>query len=31
VLLLLLIVAISRASAALVQLFALDWRIRPQP
>jgi hypothetical protein len=31
VLLLLLIVAISRAAAALVQLFAPDWRIRPQP
>jgi hypothetical protein len=30
VLLLLLIVAISRAGAALVQLFAPDWRIRPQ-
>jgi hypothetical protein len=31
VLLLLLIVAISRAGAALVQLFTPDWRIRPQP
>jgi hypothetical protein len=30
VLLLLLIVAISRAGAALVQLFTPDWRIRPQ-
>ena len=31
VLLLLLIVAISRAGAAIVQLFTPDWRIRPQP
>ena len=31
VLLLLLIVAISRAGAALIQLFTPDWRIRPQP
>jgi len=30
VLLLLLIVAVSRAGAALVQLFTPDWRIRPQ-
>jgi hypothetical protein len=29
VLLLLLIVAISRAGAALIQLFTPDWRIRP--
>jgi hypothetical protein len=27
--LLLLIVAISRAGAALIQLFTPDWRIRP--
>lgn len=31
VLLLLLIVAISRAGAAIIQLFTPDWRIRPQP
>jgi len=31
VLLLMLIIAISRAGAAIVQLFTPDWRIRPQP
>jgi len=31
VLLLMLIIAISRAGAAIVQLFTPEWRIRPQP